>query len=110
MYALAMIGKPEAIPLLETELSNKDAREVARLAISKIEYDHLAVKKKPAYLKKLLRQESGETVYWAAAEYMKLGDKYVQELKKIAQQKKYPGIELIKEALSVKENISSSAK
>lgn len=108
MYALAMINKPEAIPLLEQELSNKDCQEVALLAISKIEYDHLTMKKKPAYLEKLFKQGSGETVYWAATEYIKLGTKYMNELKKIAQQKKYPGIALIKEALAAKEYLSNN--
>jgi hypothetical protein len=110
MYALAMISKPEAIPLLKIELTNKDSREVARLAISKIEYDHLTLKKKPAYLRKLLQQESMETVYWAATEFIKLGDEYVQELKRIVHQKKYPGIELIREALAVKEIPGNNTK
>lgn len=110
MYALAMIGKPEAIPLLELELTNKDYREVARLAISKIEYDHLTIKKKPGFLRKLLKQESGETVYWAATEFMKLGKEHTQELKNIAQRKKYPGLELIKEALAAKEKIGNIKK
>ncbi len=105
MYALAMIGREEAIPLLAAEMAHKDYRNVAKLAISKIEYDHLAQKKKPGYLRKLLKQESGETVYWAATEFMKLGAEYVQELKKIAQKNKYPGRELIVEALAAKENI-----
>lgn len=105
MYALAMISKTEAIPLLKLELADKGAREVARLAISKIEYDHLAGKKKSAYLRKLLKQETGETVYWAAVEFMKLGDKYIQELKQIAEKKKYPGRAMIKEALAEKEAV-----
>ncbi|MDD5131359.1 MAG: HEAT repeat domain-containing protein [bacterium] len=103
MYALAMIGLPAAIPLLERELSDKNTREVARLAINKIKYDNLPAKKKPAYLRKLLQRESGETVYWAATEFMTLGEEYVRELKKIAQRKKYPGVELIKAALAAKE-------
>jgi hypothetical protein len=110
MYALAMISKPEAILLLKNELSSKDSRDIARLAISKIEYDHTAVIKKPAYLRNLLKKESGETVYWAATEFMKLGGEYRQELKKIASQKKYPGIDLIKEALAAKESLVNSIK
>ncbi len=105
MYALAMISKTEAIPLLELELADKGTREVARLAISKIEYDHLTGKKKPAYLRKLLKRETGETVYWAAVEFMKLGDKYIPELKQIAGKKKYPGRAMIKEALAEKEAV-----
>ncbi|MDD5492244.1 MAG: HEAT repeat domain-containing protein [bacterium] len=110
IYALAMINKPEAIPLLKQELDNKDYREVARLAISKIEYDHLTVKKKSRYLRKLLQRESGETVYWAATEFMKLGREYMPELKNIAQKKKYPGISLIKQALAEKESTINDQK
>ncbi len=105
IYALAMIGKPEAIPLLKPELESKDCHDVALLAISKIEYDHLTVKEKPVYLRNLLKKETGETVYWAAVEFMKLGDKNIQELKRIAEKKKYPGRALIKEALAAKEAI-----
>lgn len=110
MYALAMINKEEAIPFLAAEKTHKDYRDVAKLAISKIEYDHLSPKKKPGYLKRMLKQESGESVYWAASEFMKLGDEYVQELKKIVYHKTFPGIELIREALAVKENIGNDTK
>jgi hypothetical protein len=110
MYALAMINKEEAIPFLAAEKTHKDYRDVAKLAISKIEYDHLSLKKKPGYLRKMLKRESGESVYWAASEFLKLGDEYVQELKKIVYYKSYPGIELIKEALAAKENIGSNKK
>ncbi|MDD5258745.1 MAG: HEAT repeat domain-containing protein [bacterium] len=103
IYALATIGKPEAIPLLKPELESKDCRDVAQLAISKIEYDHLTEKKKPAYLRNLLKKQTGEAVYWATVEFMKLGDKYVQEVKRIAEKKKYPGSAWIKEALAAKE-------
>lgn len=102
MYALAMISREEAIPFLAVEMAQRDYREVARLAISKIEYDHLSPKKKPAYLRKLLKHESGETVYWAAGEFTKLGDQYTAELIKIIHQGKYSGRDLIRNALNAK--------
>jgi len=102
MYALATISREEAIPLLAAEMAHKDYRDVAKLAISKIKYDHLSQKKKPGYLRKMLKHESGESVYWAASEFMKLGDQYVAELIKIVQQGKYSGSDLIRDALEAK--------
>jgi hypothetical protein len=105
MYALSMISREEAIPLLKAEMAHQDYRDVAKLAISKIEYDHLTQKRKPGYLRKMLKHETGETVYWAASEFIKLGAEYAQELKNIVQQKKYPGRELIRDALTAKESM-----
>ncbi|MBI5555526.1 MAG: HEAT repeat domain-containing protein [Elusimicrobia bacterium] len=102
MYALAMISREGAIPFLTAEMAHQDYRDVAKLAISKIEYDHLSPKKKPGYLRKMLKHESGETVYWAAREFMKLGDQYVAELSKIVKPGKYPGRDLIRNALEAK--------
>jgi HEAT repeat protein len=110
MYALAMIGKKEATPLLEPELKNPDFRDPALLAIKIIAYHGITAEAKPDFLKKILKENSGEVGYWAANEYLMLGDKYISELKTIAADKTYKSAAAAGELLREKGLVAAAGK
>lgn len=110
MYALAMIGKEEALPWLRAEQKDPVYREAATLAEKKIGFDHLPAGDKPGFLDEVLKNNAGETAYWAANEYLKLGPGYVPNLRKIAGDNSYRGRETADEILREKNLTDTGAK
>ncbi len=103
MYALAMIGKTEAVPLLQEIKKDTAYRDAATLAEKKISYDHLAAVEKSRFLDEIIKTNTGEVAYWAASEYVKLGAEYLASLRKMAEDKSYKGRESVADILKEKD-------